>query len=275
MPSVVGLSKAAAVKALEKDGFKAGVQQEFSDRVASGFVSRQAPVGGTKMREGATVDIWVSKGSQKAPPLPDFKGWTATAVDDWLTKNDLVGSPKSGKSNAVAEGQVYKQDPAAGTEVKRGDTVTYWVSSGKPQATVPDLSNLPAGRRRDAITGAGLKLGTVSQTTSTTVPAGLVISQDPTAGTKVDKGSTVSFVVSTGSPSPSPSPSPTAAGVAVPNVYGMQSTAAASQLSAAGLTVAFRQKNNTGQEPGTVVKIKPDAGTVVPAGSTVLLVIAS
>jgi beta-lactam-binding protein with PASTA domain len=87
----------------------------------------------------------------------------------------------------------------------------------------------------------------------------------------------VSFVVSTGSPSPSPSPStsPTAAGVSVPNVYGMQSTAAASELSSAGLTVAFRQKANTGQEPGTVVKIRPDAGTVVPAGSTVLLVIAS
>ncbi len=64
MPSVVGLSKAAAVKALEQDGFKTGVQEEFSDRVASGFVSRQAPTGGTKMREGATVDIWVSKGSQ-------------------------------------------------------------------------------------------------------------------------------------------------------------------------------------------------------------------
>ena len=275
VPSVVGLSKAAAVKAVEKDGFKVGLQEEFSDRVASGFVSRQAPVGGTKMREGATVDIWVSKGSQKAPPLPDFKGWTATAVDDWLTRNDLVGSPKSGKSNSVASGQVYKQDPTASTEVNRGDTVTYWVSSGKPQVTVPDLSNLSQTDAETAIAGAGLKLGTPSQTTSTTVPAGLVVSQDPTAGTKVDKGSTVSFVVSTGSPSPSPSPSPTAAGVAVPNVYGMQSTAAASQLSAAGLTVAFRQKNNTGQEPGTVVKIKPDAGTVVPAGSTVLLVIAA
>ncbi len=63
VPSVVGLSKAAAVKALEKDGFKAGVQEEYSDRVAAGFVSRQAPTSGTKLRAGATVDIWVSKGS--------------------------------------------------------------------------------------------------------------------------------------------------------------------------------------------------------------------
>jgi eukaryotic-like serine/threonine-protein kinase len=276
VPSVVGLSKAAAVKALENDGFKAGVQEEFSDRVAAGFVSRQAPTGGTKMREGATVDIWVSKGSEKVT-LEDMKGWTDSEVDAYLTKNDLVGDRHTGKNSGVAEGQVFRQDPAFGTDVKRGDTISYWVSTGKPQATVPDLGNLSQADAETAIAGAGLQLGTVTQETSTTVPAGTVVSQDPAAGTKVDKGSKVSFVVSTGSPSPSPSPSPTstAAGVAVPNVYGMPSTAAASQLSAAGLTVAFRQKNNTGQEPGTVVKIKPDAGTVVPAGSTVLLVIAS
>jgi serine/threonine-protein kinase len=276
VPGVVGQSKAAAVKALEKDGFKAGVQEEFSDRVAEGFVSRQSPAGGTKMREGATVDIWVSKGSQKAPPLQDFEGWTASAVDDWLTRNDLVGDPRTGKSNKVAEGQVYRQDPAPQTELNRGDTVTYWVSTGTPQATVPDLSNLTQAEAEAKLTDAGLKW-TVSQETSTTVPAGSVIRQDPAADTKVDKGSSVNIVVSTGSPSPSPSPStsPTAAGVAVPNVYGMQSTTAASELSAAGLTVAFRQKANTGAEPGTVVKIKPDAGTVVPQGSTVLLVIAS
>ena len=276
VPGVVGQSKAAAVKALEKDGFKAGVQEEFSDRVAEGFVSRQSPAGGTKMREGATVDIWVSKGSQKAPPLRDFEGWTASAVDDWLASNDLVGDPRTGKSNKVAEGQVYRQDPAPQTELNRGDTVTYWVSTGTPQATVPDLSNLTQAEAEAKLTDAGLQW-TVSQEPSTTVPAGSVIRQDPAADTKVDKGSSVNIVVSTGSPSPSPSPStsPTAAGVAVPNVYGMQSTTAASELSAAGLTVAFRQKANTGAEPGTVVKIKPDAGTVVPQGSTVLLVIAS
>ena len=245
--------------------------------MAEGFVSRQSPTADTKMREGATVDIWVSKGSQKAPALPDFKGWTASAVDDWLTKNDLQGIKKTGKNNAVAEGQVFKQDPPAGTELNRGDTVTYYVSSGKPQAKVPDLSNLTQSEAETAIAGAGLNVGTVTQSTSTTVPAGSVISQDPAAGTKVDKGSSVSFVVSTGSPSPSPTPSstPTTTGVTVPNVYGMQSSNAEQEMTALGLTVAYRQKPNTGQPSGTVVNIKPDAGTVVPAGSQVLLVIAS
>ena len=202
---------------------------------------------------------------------------TPDEVEQYLSDNDLTGDPHTGRSNAVEEGRVYKQDPSAGTPVKRGDTVSYWISRGKPQAEVPGLVNLTQADAEAAIADAGLVVGTVTQQTSTTVPAGSVISQDPAAGTKVDKDSRVSFVVSTGSPSPTatPTPSPSASGVSVPNVYGMQSTVAAQELGAAGLTPVFRQKPNTGQQPGTVVNIRPDAGTVVPAGSSVVLVIAS
>ncbi len=275
VPGVVGLSRAAAVRALEQEGFKAGVQEEFSERVAEGFVSRQAPTAGTRLREGATVDIWVSKGSQKAEPLPNFSGWTPAMVDDWLARNDLQGDPRTGRSNAVSEGQVFRQDPAPGTELNRGDTVSYWVSRGKPQATVPDLTNLPQADAEAALADAGLELGSVTPETSETVPAGAVIRQDPPAGEKVDKGSAVNIVVSSGPPTPSPSPTVSPSGVAVPNVYGMQSSLAEQELVALGLTAAFRQKPNTGQQPGTVVRVKPDAGTVVPEGSTVTLVIAS
>jgi beta-lactam-binding protein with PASTA domain/tRNA A-37 threonylcarbamoyl transferase component Bud32 len=276
VPGVVGLSRAAAVRALEQDGFKAGVEEEFSDRVAEGFISRQAPTAGTRLREGATVDIWVSKGSESTT-LISFYGMTPDEVEQYLSDNDLTGDPHTGRSNAVEEGRVYKQDPSAGSDVKRGDTVSYWISRGKPQTEVPNLVNQTQADAEAALADAGLNVGTVTQETSTSVPAGAVISQDPAAGTKVDKESTVSFVVSIGSPSPTatPTPSPSASGVAVPNVYGMQSTVAAQELSALGLGVAFRQKANTGQQPGTVVNVRPDTGTVVPAGSTVLLVIAS
>ena len=158
-----------------------------------------------------------------------------------------------------------------GTDVKRGDTVTYWVSTGVPQATVPNVTNLTQADAELKLADAGL-IAAVTTETSTTVPAGSVIRQDPSAGKKVDKGSAVNLVVSSGSPSPTASPTPD--GVAVPNVYGMDANAAAAQVSAEGLTVAFKQKGGTGQPPGTVVGIQPDEGTIVPPGSTVTLVIA-
>jgi serine/threonine-protein kinase len=142
---------------------------------------------------------------------------------------------------------------------------------------VPDLTGMAQSNAEAALADAGLELGTVAQEQSASVPPGAVIRQDPPAGEKVDKGSSVSIVVSTGSPSPTPTPtpSPTASGVAVPNVYGMQSAVAEQELTAVGLAAAFRQKPGTGQPPGTVVSVRPDTGTRVPEGSTVLLVIAS
>ncbi|MCX6372697.1 MAG: Stk1 family PASTA domain-containing Ser/Thr kinase [Actinobacteria bacterium] len=271
VPSVVGKSKAAAVTKLEEAGFKAGVQEEYSDKVDEGFISRQAPVGGTKLRKGDTVDIWVSKGSETVT-LEDFKGWTPGEVQDWLTQNGLVGLQKSGKSGAVSTGRVYKQDPPAGDQAKRGGTITYWVSSGKPQATVPDLTNLTQTAAQTALADAGLVLGVATPEPSSTVPSGQVIRQDPAAGVKVVKGSAVNIVVSSGSPSPTPSP--TASTVSVPNVYGMDSTNATNTLEAAGFVVKVKQKGGTGQDPGTVFAMMPDYGTEVAFGSIVTLIIA-
>jgi len=263
------------VAALEEAGFKAGVQEEFSDKYDKGVVSRQAPTGGTELAEGETVDLWVSKGPETIT-LDDLKGWSPQEVQDYLKQNGLSGLQKSGKSSAVPEGQVFKQEPAAGAEVRRGDVVTYWVSSGEPQVTVPDLTDLTQADAQQALTDAKLALGSVNQEPSTSVPAGQVIRQDPAAGTKVAKDTAVNIVVSSGSPTPSvsPSPSPTDTGVTVPNVYGMDSTSATSKLNAAGLGVVVKQKGGTGQPPGTVVKMVPDAGTVVADGSTVVLTIA-
>ncbi|HEY5387766.1 MAG TPA: PASTA domain-containing protein, partial [Thermoleophilia bacterium] len=269
VPTVVGTTKAAALTKLEEAGFKAGIQEEYSDKYAQGTVSRQAPVGGTKLRKGDTVDIWVSKGSATVT-LKDFTGWTSLKVQAYLQQNGLSGLEKSGRSGDVAAGKVFRQDPLPGDKVQRGGTITYWVSSGKPQSTVPDLTNLTETAAQTTLAGAGLLLGAVTPETSGTVPSGQVIRQDPGVGTRVAKGSAVNIVVSSGPPSPSPTPST----ATIPNVYGMDATTASNELTTAGFGVVVKQKGGTGQPPGTVVSMVPDAGTVVPSGSTVLLIIA-
>src|SRR5665647_1081661 len=262
VPTVVGKSKAVALTKLEEAGFKAGgVQEEYSDKYDQGFVSRQAPPGGTKLRKGDTVDLWVSKGSETLS-LANFKGWTAKHVRDYLQKNTLNGFEKGAKSGEVSSGEVFKQDPVASSDVKRGDTITFWVSSGEPQATVPYLTDLTQSEAQTALTDAGLVLGTPTSESSDTTPSGQIIRQDPAADTKVAKGSTVNVVISSGTPSPSPSPSPTTSTVTIPNVYGMDSTSATDRLTADGFDVKVKQKGGHDQDPGTVVMMVPDAGTV-------------
>ncbi len=271
VPNVVGQQREAAVAALKKEGFEASVHEEFSEKDAEGTVLRQAPVGGTRLREGQAVDLWVSKGAQKVT-LVSFKGWSSEKVQAWLEENGLSGVERTGKSDAVDEGQVYRQDPAAGVEVKRGDSVTYWVSSGKKEIAVPNLVGMTQAAAEQALTDAGLAVGTVRQQSSSTVPSGSVISQDPVASTKVAKGAKVSLVVSSGTPTPTPTPTTTT--VDVPDLEGMEVAAAISALKSRGLLASITKKSGTGQPPGTVVGVFPEAGTEVKVGSTVTLEVA-
>src|SRR5262249_52930949 len=86
------------------------------------------------------------------------------------------------------------------TQIVIGSAVALVVSSGPPQVAVPNVVGLTQAAATTAITNANLVLGTVTTQSSTTVPAGSVISQNPTAGTQIVIGSAVALVVSSGPP---------------------------------------------------------------------------
>jgi serine/threonine-protein kinase len=271
VPNVVGLTEDAAVRRLEDAGFKVAVQEEFSEEFAAGFVSRQSPPGGTKMAEGETVDVWVSSGSQTVE-LPDFRGWEEGDVADWLRENGLEGERKTGRSDDVAEGRVYRQDPAAGEMVERGSAVVFWVSTGEPKAVVPDLVGMTQADAIAALTEAGLAVGEVTTQASAEIDAGRVMAQDPPADTKVERGSRVAIVLSTG-PEPTPTPTPTATVVQVPSVYGMDVTTATERLESMGFVVSVRTQASS-QPDGTVIAQDPEAETLAAWGSTVKITVA-
>src|SRR5207249_7034594 len=140
-----------------------------------------------------------------------------------------VGAVTMQSSSTVASGSVISESPTAGTRVASGSAVDLVVSSGAPpptQVAVPNVVGQMQAAAASAITGAGLTVGTVTQQSSSTVAAGSVISESPTAGTRVASGSAVSLVVSSGP-----------AQIAVPNVVGQTQAAATSAITGAGLTV--------------------------------------
>ncbi|MER2133678.1 MAG: protein kinase [Arthrobacter sp.] len=99
------------------------------------------------------------------------------------------------------EGIVLDVNPV-GT-LSRGDAVAITYSSGPEQVTVPGgLLNQPESSVSQQIVNAGLIPNVVRQP-SADVPAGQVISVNPQQGASVNRGSTVTIVVSTGAPEPS------------------------------------------------------------------------
>lgn len=133
--------------------------------------------------------------------VPNVVGMTQAAATTAITGAGLkVGTVTMASSGTVASGDVISEDPAAGASVASGSAVNLTVSSGAAQVAVPNVVGDTQAAATTAITGAGLKVGTVTMASSTSVPSGSVISEDPTAGTKVATGSAVNLTVSSGAP---------------------------------------------------------------------------
>ena len=101
-------------------------------------------------------------------------------------------------SPTVAAGSVVSQTPAAGAEAPPGAAVDFTVSLGAQPVPVPDVVGMTAVAAGAALGAAGLAVGAVTEAYSATGAAGLVISQDPAAGTQTAPGSPVSLVLSRG-----------------------------------------------------------------------------
>jgi serine/threonine-protein kinase len=157
--------------------------------------------------------------------------------------------------------RVIAQAPNPGEEVEKGDTVTLTVSDGPGEGVVPDVSGLSRKRAVAAIKKAGFKTR-VEKQNSDSVSAGDAIGTEPEAGSQIDKGRTVTVLVSTGPEK-----------VTVPDVTGQDRGSARAQLSGAGFQVSETTQESD-RAPGTVLAQSPNGGAQVTKGSTVQIVVA-
>jgi RHS repeat-associated protein len=141
------------------------------------------------------------------------------------------------------------------------DTTT--VTANLKMIVVPDVVGMAQTDAQSFITSVNLTVGIITTSNNGTVPEGCVISQNPPAGTSVPERSPVDLVISLGPVM-----------VAVPNVVGMNQTAAESAITAAGLAIGLiTQANNPTIPVGIVISQSPAGGSSVPLGSPVSLVV--
>ena len=86
----------------------------------------------------------------------------------------------------------------AGTEVTPGTTIAVTVSKGPTPRTVPALSGLDEAAATAALAAVQLTIVRADDIFSTAVPVGQVADQSLPAGTKVDRGSSVTIAISKG-----------------------------------------------------------------------------
>ncbi|HEY5169339.1 MAG TPA: PASTA domain-containing protein [Thermoleophilia bacterium] len=141
-------------------------------------------------------------------------------------------------------------------------------TGGGGDVKVPDLTGMTASAAGSTLADAGLKTGKITQVQSTAGPEGTVVSQSPSVGEQVSKGSSVDLEVA-GKPTPSATP------VAVPDVTGSSQAAAEAQLTAAGFTVVIAQTPSDTVPAGSVISQAPQAGVIASPGSRVSIVVST
>lgn len=137
----------------------------------------------------------ISTDSREVPDLVDATWESANSTIEQL---ELVPTKFDEASSDYDAGHVIRTDPPGGTTVTKNTQIKVYVSTGRAQVEVPDVTNQSSEAAWAAVTAAGLTQGSVTRENSPTVPAGIVLRMDPGAGTSVDQGSTVNLVVSSG-----------------------------------------------------------------------------
>jgi beta-lactam-binding protein with PASTA domain/predicted Ser/Thr protein kinase len=195
VPSVQGLSQAAATKLIKRAGLRVThVVTQSSESFKAGEATGTNPGAAKTVPPGTGVTLLVSSG-QPQVSVPDVRGDSQSAATSKLTSAGFNVNPTNQTSSSVQAGNVISQSPDGGSQAAHGSTVTIVVAQAPAMVDVPTVEGDPVGSAISALRSAGFQ---VTRTTQDVVLPGndnKVLSQSPGGGTSQKKGSTVTIVV--------------------------------------------------------------------------------
>jgi eukaryotic-like serine/threonine-protein kinase len=170
------------------------------------IVDQPGLVAGDTVVPGTEVVMTVSAGPQPRM-VPDLSGLApadATAALDGLGL--VVAQLPDEFSPTMPIGAVVRQEPAPGTEVPRGATVSIVVSKGPDLVEIPPLADLNLQQATDALAAAGLAVGQVKGD-----PAGINILAEVAgvpigANTVLPRGTAIDLTFAVPAPPPTAAP---------------------------------------------------------------------
>lgn len=169
------------------------------------------------------------------------------------------------RRDGTDEGEIIAQDPAPDEQVGKGEILTLTMSLGNSYVTLPDdIIGVPIGSATLRLQDLGLTLGDVKEVFSNDVPSGQVIGIDEERQRLLDvpPGSQVYLTVSVG-----------AQLLTVPGLVGSDINIIEENLRETGFNVRVEREYDNQFAQDVVLRVAPEAGTVVTSGSDLLLVV--
>jgi serine/threonine-protein kinase len=262
LPNFAGRTAEEAERRLDALGIRWNVTPVSSEQVPANRIVRQEPGASPKFSIAqSVVQLYVSSGLPTVD-LIDVRQYSSDDAVRYLRNAKL--SPKLMQVyDKSPSGTVLAERPSPGSSVPIHSTVTLVVSQGPKPVYVPDIVSMTLDDAQSALSGRQLKLVVTERDPNDQIPADTVTSQNPLPGTALGPGSTVSVVVSSGSPQ-----------ISVPSVEGLVVDGAQQALGSVGLSASIEYLVDASADPGTVVKQDPEKNAALKKGSSVTLYVA-
>ena len=236
-----------------------------NSKYKDGEIISQDPSEGTLRKNNLTIQVYVCAKVEKSY-MPTVLNMSESEAKSILNNMSLGLNiqVQDKPSDTVAKGLVAATSPAAGAEIRQGNTVIIYISSGREikPVTVPNFVGMTEEKANLEAQKLGLVVGASSSEYSDK-PAGTVIRQSISATTEAKTGDNIYFTISLG---------PNNTTVDVPDVIGKSLNAAKSELEAAGFTVAVQWQGQEGANE-IVIGCTPDGSAE--KGSTITITVTS
>ncbi len=257
VPELVGKDEATAFELVEAASLKRTRTPQQSDTVPAGQVISVDPPGGTELTRGDLVRIVVSTGK---PVVPVVNAGVEVAVAEReiasVGLQSKVDPAREEFSDRVPKGKVVKLDPAGGTPVPIGSTVTIVLSKGAQPRPVPSVTGKSKDEAFGELERAGFEPVEGPEEFSEAVDRGKVVRTDPAAGSNAPSNDRRVTVFLSNA-------------VTVPQVEGKRVQEAKEELERLGLKVDVQFNN---RDRARVVNQSVRAGQRVPKDTRITLV---
>ena len=155
VPDVAGQSFEDAQAELEAKGLNAVREDEASDTVPPGQVTRTDPPADAKIDRGSNVTVFVSAGPAPVN-VPNVDGTGPGRGDPDAERRRLQGREDEPSRAAPSRpARSSAPTPPRASQAPRGSTVTIIVSTGPEQVTVPNVVGRTQADATSALTDAG------------------------------------------------------------------------------------------------------------------------
>ncbi len=193
-PNLVGMDIEEAKKQYSK--FNIEVESSaFHDSYDKDVIYYQNVKPGMTVKEKSTIKVKISSGVQSFS-LADYTNFEENQVYAILTDNDIEFTTITEYNDDIPEGYVIRTEPGVDTVVDSGTVVIIYVSMGPKNtyATVPNVLGYKLNDAKLMLNSAGIKIGSVTRVDSTQAGS-VILSQSLSAGTQVQRGTTIDLVI--------------------------------------------------------------------------------